>query len=316
MAIITNTFTTYSGIGIREQLADVIYNISPTDTPLLSGAKKGTATNTFFEWQTDVLAAAAANAQLDGDDIAAFTAVTPTVRIGNRTQISRKTFIVSGTEEIVNKAGRKSDVAYLIAKAGKELKRDMEFALTQNTTAITGSSGVARQTRGLEGWVGGTNSNLGVGGVAAAPTTNTAPTDGTQRYLSEAMVKDALKQAFVSGGNPDTLMVGPFNKQMVSTFTGNATRMDSDSTDQKLYAAISVYVSDYGSITCIPNRFQRDRTAFALQLDMFTVMYLRPFQVVELAQTGDAQKRMLIAEYGLMVGNEASSAAVRDLLTS
>jgi len=102
MSIVANTFTTYSGIGIREQLADVIYNISPTDTPLLSGAKKGTATNTFFEWQTDVLAAAAANAQLDGDDIAAFTAVTPTVRIGNRTQISRKTFIVSGTEEIVN----------------------------------------------------------------------------------------------------------------------------------------------------------------------------------------------------------------------
>ena len=311
MAIVANTYTSYDTIGIREQLDDMIYNIAPTDTPFMSGIKKGKAQNIYFEWQTDTLAAAANNAQLDGDDVASFTAVVPTSRIGNRTQISRKVFLVSATEQAILKAGRKDEVAYLTALKIKELKRDQETALTQNTTAVTGTTGVARQTRGLEGWVA-TNSSLGVGGANPNPGTNTAPTDGTQRAFSETILRAGLLAAFTAGGNPDTLMVGPGNRQVVSTFTGNATRFKK-AEDSTLNSTISVYISDFGELKVVPNRFQRNRTAFALQMDMWELMMLRSYDTVELAKTGDADKRMIVVEYGLKANQEAASAALRDL---
>jgi hypothetical protein len=311
MAIVANTFTTYDAIGVREQLDDLIYNIAPTDTPFMSGIGKGKASNVFFEWQTDTLASAANNAQLDGDDVGSFTAVTPTVRIGNRTQISRKTMVVSATEQAILKAGRKDEVAYQVTLKMKELKRDMETALTQNTTSVTGNTTTARQTRGLEGWVA-TNNSLGAGGAAPAPSTNTAPTDGTQRAFTEAMLKSVAQSVFTSGGDPDMLMVGAAQKQVVSTFTGNATRMK-DAKDGSLQASISVYTSDFGTFKIAPNRFQRNRTAFLLQTDMWKLMTLRPMQVVDLAKTGDADKKLLVCEYGLMSNQEAASGAVRDL---
>lgn len=312
MAIVANTYTSYDTTGIREQLSDIIMNIAPTDTPFMSGIKKGKAENIFFEWLIDTLASAANNVQLDGDDIASFTAIVPAVRIGNRTQISRKVFLISGTEQAITKAGRKDEVAYQIGLKGKELKRDMETGLTQNTTSVTGSTGVARQTRGLEGWVGGTNSSLGATGVAAAPSTNTAPTDGTARAFTESLLKTVQQLCFTAGGNPDTLMVGPTQKQTVSTFTGNATRFVKAETNT-LEANVNVYVGDFGELKVVPNRFQRNRTAFLLQMDMFQLQMLRPFQVVELAKTGDADKRLLVVEYGLQSNQEAASGAIRDL---
>jgi len=311
MTIVANTFTGFDAIGIREQLSDTIYNIAPTETPFMSGIKKGKAENVFFEWQTDTLASAANNAQLDGDDVTSFTAITPTTRIGNRTQISRKVFLISGTEQAVVKAGRKDELAYQIALKAKELKRDQETALTQNTTSVTGNTTTARQTRGLEGWVA-TNNSLGSGGSAPVPGSNTAPTDGTQRSFTESLLKSVHQQIFSSGGNASVLMVGPTQKQTVSTFTGNATRFDK-SEDAKLYAAIDVYVGDFGTIKVIPNRFQRNRTAFLLDMDFWQMNVLRPYEVVSLAKTGDADKRMLIVEYGLQSSQEAASGAIRDL---
>ena len=312
MAIVANTFTTYDAIGVREQLDDLIFNIAPTDTPFMSGIGKGKASNVYFEWQTDTLASAANNAQLDGDDVGSFTAVTPTVRIGNRTQISRKTMVVSATEQAILKAGRKDEVAYQVTLKMKELKRDMETALTQNTTSVTGNTTTARQTRGLEGWVA-TNNSLGAGGAAPAPSTNTAPTDGTQRAFTEAMLKSVCQLVYTAGGDPDMLMVGPSQKQVVSTFTGNATRMK-DAKDGQLQASISVYTSDFGTFKIAPNRFQRNRTAFLLQSDMWKLMTLWPMQVVDLAKTGDADKKLLVCEYGLQSNQEAASGAVRDLV--
>jgi hypothetical protein len=314
MTTVANTFLTYDAIGIREDLSDIIYNIAPTDTPFMSGIKKGKADNKFFEWQTDTLAAAAANAQLEGDDVGSFTAVTPTVRLGNRCQISRKVGILSGTEQAVKKAGRKDEMAYQIAKRGKELKRDMEFALTQNTTAVTGDSTTASQTRGLEGWVA-QNDDLGSGGASPNYVSNTAPTDGTQRAFTESLLKSVLQNVFTQGGDPTVLMVGPFNKQVVSTFTGNATRMDK-SEDRKVVAAVDVYASDFGELKVVPNRFQRERTAFVLDMDYWQLNTLRPFKTEDLAKTGDAEKFMLLCEYGLQANQEKSSGAVRDLTTS
>ena len=314
MTAVTNTLQTYAQIGRREDLADIISNISPTDTPFYSMCKKVKAANTYFEWQTESLTAAGANAQIEGDDLSSFTAAVQPTRVGNRTQILRKDLIISGTAESVSLAGRKSEIARQIMIRGKELKRDIEYAFTQNTTAVTGDATTARQTRGLEGWIATNNSlaTSGTAGVAPNPSTNTAPTDGTQRTFTETLLKDVLQKCYTSGGNPDVIMVGPAQKQTFSTFTGNSTRFKK-AEDGELMASVDVYVSDFGTLKVVPNRFQRSRTAFVLQSDMWQAAVLRDFAVENLAKTGDAEKRMLIVELGLRAENEAASGAVRDL---
>ena len=308
MAAPTNTYTTATAIGNREDLTDVIYRISPTATPLLNLAAKAKASNTLHEWQVQDLAAAVANnAQAEGDDATA-KAVTVTTRLQNRTQISTKNVTVSGTQQAMNPAGRKDELAYQLSLASLELKRDMESSLTQNSTAATGT----RTSRGLVGWVVD-NKDAGVGYVAASYTGNTAQTDGTQRAFTETQLKNVLQACFTNGGEPDTIMVGPAQKQTFSTFTGNTTRFDK-SEDAKLYAAVDVYVSDFGTLNVIPNRFQRTRDAFVLQSDKLAVAYLRPFSTVELAQTGDAMKRQLVVEYTLECRAPKAHGAIYDLL--
>jgi hypothetical protein len=314
MTIFANTYTTYdTNNSVAEQVMDTIYNIAPTATPFLSGCKRGKAENINFEWLIDTLAAAANNSQLDGDDIASVTAVTQPVRTNNQTQISRKVFAISGTEQAVRKYGRKDEIAYQVGLKMAELKRDMETALTQNSTKIVGNTTTARQTRGLDGWTGTNNSLGGGAGAAPAPATNTAAVNGTQRSLTEAMLKDIAQKCFTAGGNPDTVLAPALQKQAISTFTGNATRMDK-SEDQKLYAAIDVYVSDFGSLTVIPDRFSNVRNVHVLEMGRWAVNYLRPFTTVELAKTGDADKRMIVVEYGLQSSQEAASGTIRDLL--
>ena len=263
MTIPTNAFTAYSVIGMREDLKDFIANVSPKDVPFQNMAGKAKAENTFFEWQTDAYAAAStSNAQLEGDDYAA-TAVTPTVRLGNRCQISSKAFTISGTMEATNRAGRGSEVAYQLTKQTYELKRDMEAILTGSQASVTGNTTTARKLGALENQIT-TNANINgdTGGGYSSPNW-AAVVDGTQRAFTETLLKDVCQQVFTSGGNPNYLMVGPTQKQTVSGFTGNATRMDK-SEDQKLYTAIDVYVSDFFEFKVIPNRFQRNRTAFLL----------------------------------------------------
>lgn len=312
MAVPSGTAQTYQGVINREDLSDMVYMISPTETPLLSGAGRAKAANTLHEWTTDVLATAANNAQIEGDDTyTAAGTVNPGTRINNRTQISRKVIRLSGTQQAVNSAGNLYTMGKQMAKASAELKRDMETALLQNTTAVVGSAGVARQLRGLEGWVA-TNSSLGVGGVAPNPTTNTAPTDGTQRAFTEALLKTTLNAAWTAGGNPDTIMVGGTQKQLFSSFTGGGTQMG-NLDDKKLISAIDVYVSDFGTLKIVPNRFQRARTAFILEMDKWKVAYLRPFQTEDLAKTGDSDAKHIVVEYTLEASNEAASAVVRDL---
>lgn len=312
MTIPTNEFTTYSVIGMREDLKDFIANVSPKDVPFQNMAGKAKAENTFFEWQTDSYAAAStANAQLEGDDYAA-AAVNVTVRLGNRCQISSKAFTISGTMEATTRAGRGSEVAYQLTKQTYELKRDMEAILTQNQASNAGSTTVARKLGSLEPMI---TTNVSAGGDTGGGYSGgvwTAITDGTQRAFTETLLKDVCQQVFTSGGNPNYLMVGATQKQTVSGFTGNATRMDK-SEDAKLYTAIDVYVSDFFEFKVIPNRFQRNRTAFLLQSDMWSVVYLRPVQVQDLAKTGDAMKKLMTVEYSLMGKNEKSSGIIRSL---
>lgn len=319
MAVIANTFKTYEAKGIREELSNVIHNISPEDTPFQSNAKRGKVKNTLFEWQQDSLAAAAANAQLEGDDVGSYDAVSPTVRVGNYTQISRKTLIVSETEEIVDKAGRKSEEAYQIAKKGAELKRDMEKILLENTAAAAGDASTARTTGSLVAFVK-TNQSVGTGGAAPSYTTvpNATRTDGTQRAFTETMLKAVVKSCFDEGGNPSTLMVGSFNKQAVSAFAGIAAQryQVTGAKPSTIVGAADVYVSDFGNLSVVPNRFQRARDAHLLDFDQVEIVWLRPIKRVALAKTGDAEKSMLIGEYGLRVGTEKAHGIVADLTTS
>ena len=312
MAVPSNTMQTYTGVINREDLSDMVYMISPTETPFLSGCGRAKATNTLHEWSTDVLATAANNAQIEGDDtIAAAGVVYPGTRVNNRTQISRKVVRLSGTQQALNSAGNLYTMGKQMAKASSELKRDMEFALCQNTTAVVGAAGTARQTRGLEGWIA-TNNSLGASGVAPNPITNVAPTDGTQRALTEAFVKTVLNAIWTAGGNPDTIMCGGTQKQLFSSFTGGGTQMG-NLDDKKLIAAIDVYVSDFGTLKIVPNRFQRARTAFILEMAKWKVAYLRPFQTEDLSKTGDSDAKHIVVEYALEACNEAASGAVRDL---
>jgi hypothetical protein len=313
MAIISNTFLTFSAIGNREDLSDAIYNISPTDTPFQNAIGKVKASAVLHEWQPDSLAAPGANAQLEGDDISSFAAVTPTTRAQNRCQISYKNVIVSGTQDAVTKAGRKKEMVYQLLKRGKELKRDIEFVLTGNQAPAAGSSSAARQLRPLSGWYA-TNTSRGSGGANGS--TSAAATDsGTQRALTESLVKSMIQSAWTQGGDPDLLMCGPFNKTVISAFTANSTRIQ-DPADKKLVSSIDVYVSDFGSHKVVANKFSRDRDLHILTTDLWAIASLRPMQSVDLAKTGDAEKGMVLAEYTLEARNEAGSAIVADLTTS
>src|SRR5258706_5062466 len=147
MLIVANTTTTFDIKGIREELRNIIYNISPEDTPFMSNAGRESVENTLYEWQRDVLAAAVStNAQIQGDDITAFDAVTATARMGNRTQISRKAILVADTVEAVSKAGRKAELAYQITKRSAEIKRDMETCFFANVGTVAGTTATAPKT--------------------------------------------------------------------------------------------------------------------------------------------------------------------------
>ena len=315
MAQPTNTFDTYDAIGIREDLQDVIYSISPTETPFMSSAAREQVKNTFHEWQTYALAAAVTNnAVIEGDD-ATLDAASATSRIGNYTQIMDKTVVITGTQESVDKAGRASELAYQIAKKSKELKRDIESTLLTNQARAAGNSTTARTFGSIGAWIA-TNDNLA--GDGTSPTANNgsdARNDGTQRALTEDMLKDVIKNVWNAGGNPSVVMVGPFNKQKISGFTGGSTRFDA-SEDKTLYTSIDVYSSDFGDLEVVPNRFSRDRDALVLDMDYWSVGFLRDFTMHELAKTGDAEKRQLLVELTLISRNEAASGGVFDLTTS
>jgi hypothetical protein len=313
------TFQTYQSIGNREDLTDVIYNISPTDTPFMSSVGKTKASAVYHEWQTDALAAAVANnAAVEGADATSLT-VTPTVRVGNRTQISTKTVQIAGTQESVDKAGRKSEKAYQLAKASSELKRDMEKTLLSNNVAAAGNSSTARTLGGLQAWLS-TNAVLGASGTAGSGGT-TARVSGTDAAFTETMLKSAVKQAFEEGGNPSVLMVTPTQKQVVSGFAGIAEQRYQAPSNKPttIVGAADVYLSDFGTLSVVPNRFMTadsgdgGEVAFVLDPEYAAVAYLRPFQTNELAKTGDSEKTQLLVEYTLEVKNEKAHAIIADL---
>jgi len=313
------TYQTYQSIGNREDLTDMIYDISPTETPFMSSIGKTKATAVLHEWQTDSLAnATTANAAVEGADASSAT-LAPTTRVGNRTQISQKTIQISGSEETIDKAGRKSEKAYQLAKASSELKRDMEKIMLSNQAASAGDSTTARTLGSLQAWLN-TNAVLGSGGTAGSLGT-TARVSGTDAAFTEAMLKTAVKSAFTNGGNPTVLMVSPTQKQVVSTFAGIAEQRYAAPANKQttIVGAADVYLSDFGTLSVVPNRFTTadaddgGEQAFVLDPEYAATAFLRPFQTNELAKTGDSEKTQLLVEYTLEVKNEAAHAIIADL---
>jgi hypothetical protein len=310
------TYQTYTAIGQREDLSNVIYNISPTDTPFMNSVGKNAATAVLHEWQTDSLAAAnASNAVVEGAD-AGSQVLAPTVRVGNRTQISAKTVKISGTLEEVNKAGRRSEKAYQLAKASSELKRDMETILLSNQVAAAGNgSTTARTLGGLQTWL---NSNYNGTGTAGNLGT-TARVTGTDRAFTQTLLNNTIQSAYTNGGTPTMLLVTPAQKVVASTFAGIATRFRDvpSSMQAQIIAAADVFVSDFGVIQIVPDRFipnvDNDDCAFLLDPEMAAVSYLRPFQTNELAKTGDSENTQLLVEYTLEVKNQAAHGIIADL---
>lgn len=328
MTVPASTFQTHQSIGNREDLEDVIYQISPVETPFFTMAARTDASATYHEWQTDALTAAAANKNVEGDDAVNGTS-TPTVRLGNHCQILTKYAVVSDTQNAINKAGRGNEMSYQVAKRLAELKRDAEFALTQNQGSSAGSATVARSLASVESWLtnptgaatAGNSTSIGTGTAQTTPgfsgSTVTAPTDSTVTGASDVTVlKSIIAQCWTAGGNVGIVMCGGTQKQRISGFTGIATlyrEAGSTARGTAIVGAADVYVSDFGEHRIVPNRFQRNRTILLLDMDYWAVAYLRKVSQKELARTGAAQKRFIDTEMTLVARNPQSSAKIADV---
>ena len=311
MAKVTNAFDTYSATSDREQLSNVIYNISPQTTPFLSAIGKNSINNVVFDWQTENLPTPSGAGQLEGFELSR-SASTATARVSNVAQISSRDATVTGSQQASDPAGKKSEMAHQLAIMSKALKRDMETALCQKGAKTTGNATTARVTGGFESWIT-TNESRGTGGSSTGG--GAAPTDGTQRDLTEDLLKDVLQQMFASGAEPNMAICGPHNKQVISGFTGRTQArqfVDANTVE----ASVSVYSSDFGELKIVPSNRSRETSLLLVDPEFAKVSYLRDFKTVDIATIGDAETKMIVVEYGLEVSNEAAHGVVADLNVS
>lgn len=329
MAQVANTFETYDAVGNREELADRIYQITPEETPFLSLIGRKPVVSVHPEWQTDTLGSVdTSNNQPEGNDWT-YDAVAPTTRVGNYTQISDKKIIISRTQDKTSKAGRKSELAREVAKKGVELRIDMEaICLTnQASTAGSGNGATNRKLGGFRAWLA-SNDSMGAGGASGGFNSGTsvvdAATNGTQRAFTKAILDAVILSAYNAGGSPKTLMLSPYAKTVFSTFMSDANvaqqRFAANGKGQTtIVAAADMYLSDFGTISVVPNRQMARagaavaRNAFLIDPRMVSLGVFDDIQLHKPAKTGDAEKRVLNTEYTLLVNNEAAHGVAADI---
>jgi len=328
MAVLSGTLQTYDRVGNREDIEDTIYNISPKETPFVSlvGTTKVSATK--HDWQTDTLRLPAANSKVEGEEFAFATKPT-SIRVGNYTQIVSDTLIVSDTQEVVDKAGRSSEIGYQIAKMGTELKKDIEFSCVSNAASSAGSSSTGRVSGGYPAWITSataTNTLRGAAGTVGGFNSGTgvvdAAGDGSQRAFTKTLLDVAISTCYNNGGNPTTVMVSPYNKQVFSTFMSNANVATQRYVTPKkgqttIVAAADVYQSDFGELAVVPNRVMGTSAATARNVLVIDPDYvargvLRAMSTEKLAKTGDGEKRAIVTEFTLVMKNEAASTIIAD----
>lgn len=318
MAAPTDTFLTSASVGNRESLHDKIWMLDTAEFPLLSAIGSGTAKATNEEWQTDTLGSASStNYHLEGDD-STNVAIVPSVRVGNRRQIFKKVFQISATQEVVDKAGRDSEIGYQTAKQGKQIKKDLETTLGLNQASIAETGATQGKLGGIPTWLT-SNVSRGTGGASGGFTggVTTVATDGTQRAMTETMLNSVIKSAWDNGGSPALVYMGSFNKQVASGFTGIATQFqEAKGKVATIVGAADRYVSDFGTMTMVAGRHARTRDALVIDPEMASVLWLRKFKREELAKTGDARKFHVVGECTLKINNQAAHGIVADLTTS
>lgn len=314
----TNTFLTGAAVGNRESLHDKIFMLDKDEFPIMGAIGSGTAKATREEWQTDTLgSASSSNHNLEGDESSA-AAITATVRVSNYTQILKKAFTISNTQEVVDKAGRDSEIGYQTAKHGRQIKMDLETTLCLNQASVAESGATTRKLGGFPTWLT-TNDSRGSGGSQGGYSSGvtTVATDGTQRAFTETLLQDVIKLAWEEGGNPNMVVVGAHNKKVASGFAGIATLHQAASGKvATIVGAADRYVSDFGTFTIVADRYSRTRDALVLDPSMAELRWLRKFKREELAKTGDARKFHIVGEVTLKVSNEAAHGIVADLTTS
>ena len=318
MAQPSNTFDSYDAKGIREDLENVIYDISPEETPFYSSAKKVSASNTLHEWQTDSLRSSAANAHIEGDDTTA-NAMTATARLGNYTQIFKNAVIIPDTDSGLDKAGRATEMAYQTLKIAKEQKLDIEKALFDNNKREGGSSSAARELGGVGSFMTTNVNNIGTSG--ANPTGSvpgaTARTDGTQTVFTQADFDLTMQECWENGGRPDTVYLSAFQMNKALGFAGNNNQRSTvKAASEGVINHMDVYVTPWGTVEFTPTRENRGRDVFIMQSDMWAVGVLRATKNTALAKTGDNTKRQVLTELTLISKNEKASGLVADCTTS
>lgn len=315
MAQPTNTFDSYDAVGIREDLSDVIYDVSPDETPFYTACAKVSASNTYHEWQTDALRSSAANAHVEGDDTTA-EARSATSRLGNYTQIFKNAVSIPGTDNGLNKAGRAKEMAYQIMKVAKEQKLDIEKALFDSNARVAGNSTTARELAGAPAWLS-TNTNFGTGGANPTGDGTDTRTDGTQAAFSQTRFDGVMQSIWENGGNPDTVYLSAYQMNIALGFTGNNNQRSTvQAGDERVIKSMAVYVTPWGTIEFKPSRENRSRDVFIMQDDMWAVATLRPTKNEALAKTGDSEKRQVVTELTLVCRNEAASGGIFDCSTS
>ena len=318
MAQPSNTFDSYDAVGIREDLSDVITNISPEETPFHTKSAKSRARNTLHEWQTDSLRASAANAHIEGDATTA-EARSATTRLGNYTQIFKNAVVVPDTDEGLDKAGRAREIAYQTLKIAKEQKLDIEKALFDNNARVAGNATTARELAGAPAWL---TSNTDFGANEGADPTGDgtdARTDETTTLIafSQARFDGVMQSIWENGGNPDTVYLSAFQMNKALAFTGNNNQRSAvQAGDERVIKSLAVYVTPWGTIEFMPSRENRSRDVFIMQDDMWEVATLRPTKNVALAKTGDNTTRQVVTELTLVCKNEAANGGVFDNTTS
>lgn len=305
-------------VGIREDLEDTIYRVAPEETPFMSNIGTKKASQVYHEWQTETLAAASAtNAQLEGDDVGTLGAANLTTRVGNICQILWKTGGVSRTQEVVNKAGRDSELARQKVLKTLEIKRDFEIRAIGNFAAVQESGATTRKMAGIQAFITSNDSRGATGsdgGFSASPGP-AAATDGTQRTFTETLVKAVLATAFSNGGKPTQAYMGGTHKQQFSAFTGIAdirqeVRGNAMAT---ITGAADVYVSDFGALTLIPHAYGLSRACVLIDPKMAAVATLDGLKSTTLAKTGDNERFLITMEKTVVCSNEKAHAVVADL---
>jgi hypothetical protein len=324
MAIVSNTVTSYAvgtAGGNREDLEDVIWELDPLETYLLTNLDRVDAKAVYHEWELDAMVAPAANRDLEGND-GTYAAVTQATRAGNYCQISSKSFLVSGTQEVTASAGRKSDVVRQMKKQMMELKNDMEYAMATNQASSAGGSATARSLGSIESWIASTdNSGNGLRATTTASASTaafsggvvSAPTDGsTTGSITEAKFKEAFQLGWAAGGKDHIVLCGATQKTNISAFSGISTKYNEVKGNGKatIFSSADVYVSEYGNHTLILHRHVRASVVLVLDPDYWAIAFLRAPFSEEMAKTGDATKKYLRAEYTLVSRNHKASSKV------